>query len=74
MIGQEQDRIGGGFSESESFLGKITLLDIWDTVLSATDVKHLFSTCDKYHGNVIAWPEIQEHVHGDIAVITRSIE
>nr|XP_031840166.1 sushi, von Willebrand factor type A, EGF and pentraxin domain-containing protein 1-like isoform X1 [Nomia melanderi] len=69
VIGQEQDRIGGGFSESESFLGKITLLDVWDTVLSATDVKHLFSTCDKYHGNVIAWPQIQEYLHGDVAIL-----
>ncbi|KZC10086.1 Sushi, von Willebrand factor type A, EGF and pentraxin domain-containing protein 1 [Dufourea novaeangliae] len=69
VIGQEQDRVGGGFSESESFLGKITLLDVWSTVLTATDVLHLFNTCDKYHGNVIAWSQVQEHAHGDVAIL-----
>nr|XP_034194420.1 sushi, von Willebrand factor type A, EGF and pentraxin domain-containing protein 1-like [Osmia lignaria] len=69
VIGQEQDRMGGGFSELESFLGKLTLLDIWSTVLKTTDVHHLFNTCDKYHGNVIAWSQVQEHIHGDVAIL-----
>lgn len=69
MIGQEQDRVGGGFSESESFLGKLTLIDIWNTVSTAANVKHLFDTCEKYHGNVIAWSYVQEHIHGDVAVM-----
>ncbi|XP_060818726.1 sushi, von Willebrand factor type A, EGF and pentraxin domain-containing protein 1-like isoform X1 [Bombus pascuorum] len=70
VIGQEQDRVGGGFSELESFLGKLTLLDIWSTVLAAKDIKHLFNTCEKYHGNVIAWAQMQEHMHGDVAILS----
>lgn len=69
MIGQEQDRVGGGFSESESFLGKLTLMDIWNTALTAADVKHLLNTCERYHGNVIAWSQVQERIRGDVAVI-----
>ncbi|XP_076388011.1 sushi, von Willebrand factor type A, EGF and pentraxin domain-containing protein 1 isoform X1 [Megachile rotundata] len=69
IIGQEQDRVGGGFSELESFLGKLTLLDVWSTVLKMTDVKHLFNTCDKYNGNIIAWSQVQEHIHGDVAIL-----
>ncbi|XP_076380505.1 sushi, von Willebrand factor type A, EGF and pentraxin domain-containing protein 1 isoform X1 [Megalopta genalis] len=72
VIGQEQDRVGGGFSESESFLGKVTLLDIWNRILSAAEVKHLFNTCDKYYGNMIAWPQVQVHAHGDIAILGSS--
>ncbi|XP_017761718.1 PREDICTED: sushi, von Willebrand factor type A, EGF and pentraxin domain-containing protein 1-like [Eufriesea mexicana] len=72
IIGQEQDRVGGGFSESESFLGKLTLLDVWSTILVAKDVKHLFNTCQKYHGDVIAWSQIQEYVHGDVAILSTS--
>ncbi|KOX71267.1 Sushi, von Willebrand factor type A, EGF and pentraxin domain-containing protein 1, partial [Melipona quadrifasciata] len=72
IIGQEQDRVGGGFSELESFLGKLTLLDIWSTVLAAKDIKHLFNTCEKYHGDVIAWAQVQEYVHGDVAVSNTS--
>lgn len=69
MIGQEQDRIGGGFSESESFLGKLTLLDIWSTVLAVKDIKRLLNTCEKYHGDIIAWAQVQQHIHGDVTVI-----
>lgn len=69
VIGQEQDRIGGGFSELESFLGKLTLLDIWSTVLAAKDIKHLLNTCKKYHGDIIAWAQVQQHIHGDVTVI-----
>lgn len=74
MIGQEQDRVGGGFSESESFLGKLSLLDIWSSILTVTDVQHLFNTCGKYHGDVIAWSLLQEHVHGDVAVIMHVLQ
>ncbi|CAK9810357.1 Sushi, von Willebrand factor type A, EGF and pentraxin domain-containing protein 1, partial [Anthophora quadrimaculata] len=70
VIGQEQDRMGGGFSESESFLGKLTLLDVWSTILPTTDVNHLFSACEKYHGDVIAWSQVQENVHGDVAILS----
>ncbi|XP_076647342.1 sushi, von Willebrand factor type A, EGF and pentraxin domain-containing protein 1 isoform X1 [Halictus rubicundus] len=70
VIGQEQDRVGGGFSESESFLGKITLLDVWDRILSSADIKRLFSTCEKYYGNIIAWPQVQLHAHGDVAILS----
>ncbi|XP_031369830.1 sushi, von Willebrand factor type A, EGF and pentraxin domain-containing protein 1-like isoform X3 [Apis dorsata] len=69
VIGQEQDRIGGGFSESESFLGKLTLLDIWSTVLAAKDIKHLLNTCEKYHGDIIAWAQVQQHIHGDVTIL-----
>lgn len=69
VIGQEQDRIGGGFSELESFLGKLTLLDIWSTVLAAKDIKYLLNTCKKYHGDIIAWAQVQQHIHGDVTVI-----
>ena len=70
MIGQEQDRVGGGFSESESFLGKLTLMDIWNTALTAADVKHLLNTCERYHGNVIAWSQVQERIRGDVAILS----
>ncbi|XP_066591150.1 sushi, von Willebrand factor type A, EGF and pentraxin domain-containing protein 1-like isoform X2 [Prorops nasuta] len=69
VIGQEQDRVGGGFSESESFLGKLSLLDIWSTVLSEVDVAKLLNTCDRYHGDLFAWSQMQEFMHGDIVIL-----
>ncbi|XP_015588785.1 sushi, von Willebrand factor type A, EGF and pentraxin domain-containing protein 1 [Cephus cinctus] len=69
VIGQEQDRIGGGFSESESFLGKLSLFDVWDKVLSIDDIKNLSTLCEPYHGSLFSWARMQEHIHGDIAIV-----
>jgi len=71
VIGQEQDRLGDGFSESEAFLGRLGLLDMWDIVLNESDVTKLWNSCEKYHGNLVAWAQLQQYIHGDIVVITR---
>lgn len=69
VIGQEQDRLGGGFSESEAFLGRLSLLDVWDVFLNESNVMKLWSTCEKYHGNLVAWAQLRQYIHGDIVVI-----
>ncbi|XP_011690241.1 PREDICTED: sushi, von Willebrand factor type A, EGF and pentraxin domain-containing protein 1-like [Wasmannia auropunctata] len=69
VVGQEQDRLGGGFSESEAFLGRLSSLDIWDVVLNESDVTKLWISCEKYHGNLVAWAQMRQYVHGDIAIL-----
>lgn len=71
VIGQEQDRLGGGFSESEAFLGRIGMLDMWDVILNETDVTKLWNSCEKYHGNLMAWAQMQQYIHGDVVVIIK---
>ncbi|XP_071636943.1 sushi, von Willebrand factor type A, EGF and pentraxin domain-containing protein 1 [Temnothorax longispinosus] len=69
VIGQEQDRMGGGFSESEAFLGMLGLLDMWDVFLDDSDVTKLWNTCEKYHGNLMAWAQMQQYIQGDVAIL-----
>lgn len=69
VIGQEQDRLGGGFSESEAFLGKLGLLDIWNVVLDEKNITALWNSCEKYHGNVVAWVQMQQYIHGDVVIL-----
>ncbi|EFN68310.1 Sushi, von Willebrand factor type A, EGF and pentraxin domain-containing protein 1 [Camponotus floridanus] len=69
VIGQEQDYLGGGFSESEAFLGKLGLLDIWDIVLDEKNITARWNNCEKYHGNVVAWAQMQQYIHGDIVIL-----
>ncbi|RLU26420.1 hypothetical protein DMN91_000214 [Ooceraea biroi] len=69
VVGQEQDRLGGGFSESEAFLGKLGLLDMWDIVLDEDNVTALWDSCEKYHGNLVAWAQLQQYIHGDIVIL-----
>lgn len=73
VIGQEQDRLGGGFSESETFLGKLGLLDIWNVVLNEKNITALWNSCEKYHGNVVAWAQMQQYIHGDVVVIISAL-
>ncbi|GJQ65520.1 hypothetical protein Trydic_g7621 [Trypoxylus dichotomus] len=69
VIGQEQDIMGGKFSQSEAFLGKITHFDVWNKVLSAKDVVDQMNNCNKERfGNVYAWPEMKKHVFGKVEI------
>ncbi|XP_043278473.1 sushi, von Willebrand factor type A, EGF and pentraxin domain-containing protein 1-like [Venturia canescens] len=69
VIGQEQDRLGGGFSASEAFLGKLSYLDIWDETLSHEDVTRLSRTCESYHGSIVAWAQTRRHIRGGIQIL-----
>ncbi|XP_046472081.1 sushi, von Willebrand factor type A, EGF and pentraxin domain-containing protein 1 isoform X1 [Neodiprion pinetum] len=68
VIGQEQDRMGGGFSESESLLGKLSSLDIWDEVLNGDVIKKLSQQCETYHGSLYSWAQLQQYVRGNIEI------
>ncbi|XP_055504310.1 mucosal pentraxin-like [Leucoraja erinacea] len=37
ILGQEQDSVGGGFDASQSFVGEITDVHLWDHVLQPND-------------------------------------
>ncbi|XP_054991433.1 pentraxin-4 [Sorex araneus] len=41
VLGQEQDRVGGGFDSAESFVGSLAGLAIWDRVLVPGEVSEL---------------------------------
>jgi hypothetical protein len=38
----------GGFSESESFVGKISFLDFWNRKLNTIEISEYYRTCDPY--------------------------
>lgn len=66
VLGQEQDKRGSGFSAPESFIGTLTLLNIWDYVLSSEEIAAFSTRCDKYHGNVRSWPDFLSGIHGKV--------
>ncbi|KAJ7377522.1 Neuronal pentraxin-1 [Desmophyllum pertusum] len=39
MIGQDQDTVGGGFDAAQAFVGDVAQVNVWDTVLSESDIK-----------------------------------
>ena len=39
VLGQEQDSVGGGFSEEESFQGMLSNVNVWDHVLDSAQIE-----------------------------------
>ncbi|XP_059610984.1 sushi, von Willebrand factor type A, EGF and pentraxin domain-containing protein 1-like [Phlebotomus argentipes] len=68
VLGQEQDTIGSGFSDSETFIGEIAYLDMWDRVLGIQEVQEFYSSCHPYHGNLYSWSDFKTHLKGDVTV------
>jgi len=42
---------------------------MWDIVLNRDNVTALWDSCEKYYGNLVAWAQLQQYIHGDIVVI-----
>ncbi|XP_078698216.1 oncoprotein-induced transcript 3 protein-like isoform X2 [Branchiostoma floridae x Branchiostoma belcheri] len=61
ILGQDQDRVGGGFEASQSFIGKMSEVNLWDRVLSPAEIA---ADCS-YHGNVIDWDTTNIRVFGE---------
>lgn len=69
-IGQEQDEMGSDFSETESFIGKLAYLDLWDHTLTQPAVNDLYMSCEPYLGNLIPWTDFKANIHGNIQVMS----
>ncbi|XP_019624993.1 PREDICTED: uncharacterized protein LOC109470471 [Branchiostoma belcheri] len=61
ILGQDQDRVGGGFEASQSFIGELSEVNLWDRVLSPAEIA---ADCS-YHGNVIDWDTTNIRVFGE---------
>ncbi|KAI8481571.1 hypothetical protein Bbelb_406710 [Branchiostoma belcheri] len=60
ILGQDQDEVGGGFQEQQSFIGELSEVNLWDRVLSPAEIA---ADCS-YHGNVIDWDTTNIAVFG----------
>lgn len=65
--GQEQDTYGGGFDKSQSFVGEIGDLNMWDSVLTPQDIKLM------YHGstlapNILDWKNLNYDINGYVVI------
>ncbi|RZB38885.1 sushi, von Willebrand factor type A, EGF and pentraxin domain-containing protein 1-like [Asbolus verrucosus] len=69
VIGQEQDVLGGRFSQSETFIGRMAHVDVWSEELSLEQIAIHMNDCqESIFGDVYDWPDIQSHVEGNIQI------
>lgn len=69
VLGQEQDSVGGSFSENESFFGEMTGVNIWDHVISNGEIRRLSKLCWTEAGNVLQWSDFRAHVKGSVQIV-----
>ncbi|XP_038205148.1 serum amyloid P-component [Arvicola amphibius] len=67
VLGQEQDTYGGGFDKSQSFVGEIGDLNMWDSVLTPQNIKLM------YHGstlapNILDWKNLNYEMNGNVVI------
>lgn len=70
FIGQLGKPISG---YSESFVGHITLFNMWDYRLDAAAIALLAKSCMNKPGNVFQWSTLKNKVHGELKLVKPSI-
>lgn len=69
-----QDSIGSSFSDSESFVGRIAYMDIWNRRISADEMFEYYTTCDvPYQGNIFTWTDFRLQIYGAVKVIDKNV-
>lgn len=71
VLGQEQDHRGGGYSPQESFVGQVTLVNVWAELLPPDQIFRTFTRCDRYIGSLVGWPDFQWGIKGQVVVSAR---
>ncbi|XP_073479440.1 C-reactive protein-like [Aquarana catesbeiana] len=66
VLGQDQDSFGGGFDASQSLVGEISDVHMWDYILTQEDIQKVLS--GDLHGNVMNWKSLRCEIKGEVLV------
>jgi len=72
VLGQEQDSEGGSFHATQSFIGEMTGVNIWDHVIKHQEIMRMSKSCLTGVGNVFQWHDFKAHVKGSVNIIKPS--
>uniref|UniRef100_A0A8C5Q688 Neuronal pentraxin receptor n=1 Tax=Leptobrachium leishanense TaxID=445787 RepID=A0A8C5Q688_9ANUR len=64
ILGQEQDTVGGHFDATQSFVGEVAQFNMWDRVLSLSEIEGIANCTSPLFGNLILWDRRQVEVFG----------
>ena len=57
IVGQDQDFYGGAFQLYQSFLGKISGINLWSRVVSHNEILRMSKIDNTENGDVLKWPD-----------------
>ncbi|KAI8513398.1 hypothetical protein Bbelb_100370 [Branchiostoma belcheri] len=64
ILGQDQDSVGGGFADYQAFSGEMSRVNLWDYVLSPSEIGTTWAEFCSHHGNVIDWNTVNIDTFG----------
>ncbi|XP_036613593.1 serum amyloid P-component-like [Trichosurus vulpecula] len=67
VLGQEQDSFGGSFESSQSFVGEIGEVHMWDFVLSPHQVHSLYKR-ETLSANILDWGALNYEIKGYVVI------
>ena len=68
LLGKEQDSIGGGFNRKQTLHGQLASINMWDKMLSESDIAAQYTNCSVSHGSVFNWSVFKSLTHGNVTV------
>ncbi|KAM6963780.1 serum amyloid P-component-like [Tautogolabrus adspersus] len=66
ILGQDQDSYGGGFDQSQSFVGDITDVHMWDKVISPCEIRFYMEGSSFIPGNLLNWIDLRFSTTGSV--------
>ncbi|XP_006010456.3 neuronal pentraxin receptor [Latimeria chalumnae] len=64
ILGQEQDMLGGRFDAMQAFVGELAQMNVWDRILTPTEILGLANCSSVLTGNVLRWDEKGVEISG----------
>ena len=68
ILGQDQDKYGGGFDRDQSFNGKMFGVNMWDYEMLGDEIAQLSSSCFGPDGNYLKWSDFKGGEEGDVEI------
>ncbi|XP_062848578.1 C-reactive protein-like [Trichomycterus rosablanca] len=71
LLGQDPDTYLGKFHKTQSFVGEITDVNMWDFVLSDAQINALYANLNLrvLRGNIFDWSSVQYETRGNVMIV-----
>ncbi|XP_019949977.1 C-reactive protein-like [Paralichthys olivaceus] len=73
IIGQDPDSFMGEYDAKQSFVGEISDVNLWDSVLPASTIQEIYAGKRTARGNIFDWEAIDLKVNGQVDIIPREL-
>ncbi|KAI5625945.1 jeltraxin [Silurus asotus] len=73
ILAQEQDNYGGGFDTAQSFVGMLTDVHMWDSVLPPDEIAYYMYGGQFNPGNVLNWNSLEFIKNGYVVIESQKL-